>query len=77
MPRLTDALQDAGVTVHADPVRTNCGPIPVDGYRARGRRRLDAAIAHINEYGTGHTEAIVTTDLAAAQRFTDRSMPPR
>ena len=33
---------------------------------------VDGAIAHINEYGTGHTEAIVTTDLAAAQRFTER-----
>jgi glutamate-5-semialdehyde dehydrogenase len=32
---------------------------------------VDAAIAHINEYGTGHTEAIVTTNMAAAQRFTD------
>jgi glutamate-5-semialdehyde dehydrogenase len=31
---------------------------------------LDAAVAHIARYGTGHTEAIVTTDLAAAQRFT-------
>src|SRR5580693_1579568 len=31
----------------------------------------DAAIAHINEYGTGHTEAIVTTNMAAAQRFAD------
>ena len=33
---------------------------------------LDAAIAHVNGYGTGHTEAIVTDDLAAAQRFTER-----
>ena len=33
---------------------------------------VDAAIAHVNEYGTGHTEAIVTTNLAAAQRFTER-----
>jgi glutamate-5-semialdehyde dehydrogenase len=31
---------------------------------------LDAAIAHIRQYGTGHTEAIVTRDLEAAQRFT-------
>ena len=31
---------------------------------------LAAAIAHINTYGTGHTEAIVTGDLAAANRFT-------
>ena len=33
---------------------------------------IDAAIEHINIYGTGHTEAIVTTDLAAAQRFTEQ-----
>ena len=31
---------------------------------------LDAAIAHVNRYGTGHTEAIITADLAAANRFT-------
>jgi glutamate-5-semialdehyde dehydrogenase len=31
---------------------------------------LDAAIDHIARYGSGHTEAIVTRDLAAATRFT-------
>ena len=31
---------------------------------------LDAAIAHISRYGTGHSEAIVTNDLKAADRFT-------
>ncbi len=30
---------------------------------------LDAAMAHIDRYGSGHSEAIVTTDLAAAERF--------
>ena len=30
---------------------------------------LDAAIAHIRQYGSAHTEAIVTQDAAAAQRF--------
>ncbi len=30
---------------------------------------LDAAIAHITRYGTGHSEAIVTSDLRAADRF--------
>jgi glutamate-5-semialdehyde dehydrogenase len=30
---------------------------------------LDEAIAHINTYGTGHSEAIVTEDYSAAQRF--------
>ena len=33
---------------------------------------LDAAIAHISRFGSGHTEAIVTRDLAAATRFTQR-----
>jgi glutamate-5-semialdehyde dehydrogenase len=73
VPRLTKALQDAGVTVHADPseeelraefLSLDIALAVVDG--------LDAAIAHINEYGTGHTEAIVTTNLAAAQRFSER-----
>jgi glutamate-5-semialdehyde dehydrogenase len=31
---------------------------------------LDAAIAHISRYSTGHSEAIVTTDIRAADRFT-------
>ncbi|MCU4185487.1 glutamate-5-semialdehyde dehydrogenase [Acidiferrimicrobium sp. IK] len=30
---------------------------------------LDAAITHISAHGSGHTEAIVTADLRAAQRF--------
>ena len=30
---------------------------------------LDEAIAHINRYGSGHTDAIVTRDYARSQRF--------
>lgn len=30
---------------------------------------IDAAIEHITRYGSGHSEAIVTADLAAADRF--------
>ncbi|RFD27104.1 glutamate-5-semialdehyde dehydrogenase [Mycobacterium uberis] len=76
MPRLVAVLQDAGVTVHGglsgDPDEANLrreylsmdiAVAVVDG--------VDAAIAHINEYGTGHTEAIVTTNIAAAQRFAE------
>ncbi len=76
MPRLLAALQDAGVTVHGglseDPsedhlrreyLAMEIAVAVVDG--------VDAAIAHVNEYGTGHTEAIVTSNMAAAQRFTD------
>ena len=73
LPRLVGALQDAGVTVHADAgeddlraefLSMDIALAVVDG--------LDAAIAHVNEYGTGHTEAIVATNLAAAQRFTEQ-----
>ena len=73
LPRLVGALQDAGVTVHLDAdeadlrreyLAMDIAVAVVDG--------VDAAIAHINEYGTGHTEAIVTSNMAAAQRFTER-----
>ncbi|MFM8597618.1 MAG: glutamate-5-semialdehyde dehydrogenase [Mycobacterium sp.] len=73
VPRLVAALQNAGVTVHDNPTEDDLRAeflsmdialAVVDG--------IDAAIEHINTYGTGHTEAIVTGDLAAAQRFTER-----
>ncbi len=32
---------------------------------------LDEALAHIERYGSGHSEAIVTSDYAAAMRFLD------
>ena len=32
---------------------------------------LDAAIDHVNRFGSGHSEAILTSDLAAARRFTN------
>jgi glutamate-5-semialdehyde dehydrogenase len=31
---------------------------------------LDAAIDHVARYGSGHSEAIVTTDIATADRWT-------
>jgi len=33
---------------------------------------LDAAIDHINTFGTRHSEAILTDDVSRAQRFLDR-----
>ena len=33
---------------------------------------LDEAVTHIARYGTGHTEAIITDDAAAAETFLDR-----
>jgi len=73
LPRLVGALERAGVTVHHNPTEDelraeflsmDIALAVVDG--------LDAAIAHINTYGTGHTEAIVTADITAAQRFTQQ-----
>ena len=32
---------------------------------------VDEAIDHVNRYGTGHSEAILTRDLEAARRFSD------
>ena len=31
---------------------------------------LDEAISHVNRYGSGHSETIITADIAAADRFT-------
>ncbi len=33
---------------------------------------IEEAITHINKYSSGHTEAIVTNDLSAANRFTNQ-----
>ncbi|AHH20647.1 gamma-glutamyl phosphate reductase [Nocardia nova SH22a] len=79
VPRLIDALEQAQVTIHGDLP----GLVPAtdedwaDEYLSldialKVVDGLDAAVDHINEWGTGHTEAIVTADLAAAREFTAR-----
>lgn len=79
LPRLTKVLQTSGVTIHGD----EPGMVPAteqdwaDEYltldiAVKIVGGIDEAIDHIDRYGTGHTEAIVTTDLAAAEEFTDR-----
>ncbi len=79
VPRLRGALDAAGVTVHGDLP----GLVPAtdadwgEEYLSmdialRVVDDLDAAVEHINRWGTGHTEAIVTGDLRAAREFTER-----
>ncbi|MBF6243456.1 glutamate-5-semialdehyde dehydrogenase [Nocardia elegans] len=79
VPRLIDALERAQVTIHGDLP----GLVPAteedwaDEYLSldialKVVDGLDAAVDHINEWGTGHTEAIVTADLKAAREFTAR-----
>jgi len=73
LPRLVNALQNAGVTVHLDATEEELRAefLSMD-IAVAVVADVDAAVAHVNEYGTGHTEAIVTTNLAAAQRFTEQ-----
>ncbi|HET6876949.1 MAG TPA: glutamate-5-semialdehyde dehydrogenase [Jatrophihabitans sp.] len=82
--RITAALQAAGVTVHGDEVfAAQPGVVAAtddDWAReylsldmaARVVDDIDAAIAHIRRWSSGHTEAIVTRQLAAARHFTAR-----
>ena len=83
VPRVADALHAQGVELVGDAEAqrrsTHVGAATEDDF---GREYsdlkisvavapdLDAAIAHVNHYGTGHTEAILTRDLEAARRFT-------
>ena len=78
------ALIDAGVRVHADEtlqaIESTIAATEADWGReyldmdiaARVVPDIDAAIAHIREYGSNHTDCILTEDDAAAARFFER-----
>jgi glutamate-5-semialdehyde dehydrogenase len=82
LPRVVTALQEAGVTVHGDRTFARLAgvePATEEDYgteylsldiSAAVVPDLDAAIAHIRRYSSGHTEAIVTRSQPAARRFT-------
>jgi glutamate-5-semialdehyde dehydrogenase len=85
VPSVASALRRAGVTLHGDQRISALvpGTLPVTeqdwdteylslDLAAGVVDSLDDAIAHITEHGSRHTEAIVTTDLAAATAFTTR-----
>ncbi len=88
VPAAVAALAEAGVTVHADaafaalvPDATTVVPATETDWdteylsldiAAAVVPDLDAAVAHIAAHGSGHTEAIVTGSLAAADRFVAR-----
>jgi glutamate-5-semialdehyde dehydrogenase len=82
LAKLVGSLQQAGCRIHGDPATQAAvaGVIPAtedDWYReyldadiaVRVVDGVDAAMAHIAKYGSSHTEAIVTADPAAADRF--------
>lgn len=79
LPRLRTALDEHGVTVHGD--LPGMVPATDDDWGAEYLSLdiamkvvdgIDTAIEHINTWGTGHTEAIVTGELGAANEFTNR-----
>ncbi len=84
VPRITAALQAAGVTMHGDETFTaqpNVSAASDEDWdteylalelSARVVDDIDDAIEHIRRHSSGHTEAIVTNDLTAAERFTQR-----
>ncbi len=67
--RLVAALEAAGVTVERDEQAWATEFLDMR-IGLREVESLEQAIAHISRYGTGHSEAIVTSDPAAAERFT-------
>ncbi|MCG5219759.1 glutamate-5-semialdehyde dehydrogenase [Streptosporangium soli] len=84
LPQALRALSEAGVTVHGDArVAAHAAhgavePATDDDYYAEYLSldlaaavvdSLEAAVAHIRKYGSGHTDAIVTRSQQAARRF--------
>ena len=85
LPRIGDALAAKGVEIRGD--ERTCHLVPAaraaseDDFAAeflgpvisaKVVSSLDEAIRHVNQYGSHHTDAIVTGDLAAAREFTAR-----
>ena len=83
LPRMVEALRAAGVEVRGCERTGAVVPSGIDAASERDWTTeygdlilsvkvvdgLDDAIAHIHQYGSSHTEAIVTEDSAAAERF--------
>ena len=77
------ALQAAGVEVHAEGDLALDGPVAATDedwgkeyldsiIAAKPVADIDAAIAHIRQYGSNHTDCIMTEDADAAARFFER-----
>ena len=79
LPELVSALRNAGVTIYGDDyVSEKFGADKVTEWHheyldmkcsVKVVSGIDEAIAHINRNGSGHTDAIITEDKAAAERF--------
>lgn len=84
LPDLVQAMMAKGVTLRGDAATQALAAVDAATEQDWGTEysdlilsirvveSLDVAIAHINTYGSGHTEAIATEDAQAAQIFMDR-----
>lgn len=87
LPEMISRFQAAGVQVRGCPQTIKLGQAPgvipatEDDWKTeysdlivsiRIVNSTDRAIEHVNRYGSGHTEAIVTEDAQAASHFMDR-----
>ena len=83
VPALVRQLITAGIEVHGDDTVAGLAPgvlaLTEEGWEADHSHgavaiavvgSLDDAVAHIGQYGAGHTEVIVTADADAARAFT-------
>jgi glutamate-5-semialdehyde dehydrogenase len=85
IPRLFKALADKGVEIRGDEAsralspEVNVVPATEDDHYAEYLASIisvkvvdsiEAAIEHINEHSSGHTEAIISRDVAAIKKFT-------
>ena len=82
LPRVAQALREAGVELRGDPAARSIVPAMVPAQPAdwdtefldkilavRVVDSIEQAISHIARHGSAHTETIVTSDLAAARKF--------
>lgn len=68
-PRTAAILGEAGMSVAAATEKDWATEYSALVLSVKVTRDLDEAIEHINRYGSRHTEAIVTEDAAAAEKF--------
>ena len=73
MPKIIAALEDKGVTVHLESEVTEWHHEYLD-YEVSIKLTscIDEAIDHINKYGSGHTDAIITTNKERAEYFMNK-----
>lgn len=81
LPRIFAALKEKGVEIRGDALCQRYGALPAseEDYRTefldyiiavKVVRDVEQAVRHINDYGTKHSECIVTSDMASADYFT-------